>query len=329
VNGVLRKIAGNIDTIVYPDKDKELASYLSVTYSMPEWIIKRWEKTYSTDTLIQILNGFNEDKKTFIRCNTQKVSPEELKAHLLKENIEVKEVQGIPYAFEISGYDYIGDIDSFQAGEFQIQDISSMMAGEVASPAPGNTIIDVCAAPGGKSINVALKAKNVQVEARDLTEYKVSLIEENINRLGLTNVTARIWDACQVDEQAKETADIVIADLPCSGLGIMGRKPDIRYHVDQDKIKELVKLQREILSVVWEYVKPGGYLIYSTCTIDYEENEKNADWFCEQYPFVMCDLHKELSGCIVDFPENRPIQMLPGIHGTDGFFVAKMRRNEG
>lgn len=314
VNGVLRNIARNLDKCVYPDKNKDYVKYCSVTYSMPEWLISLWQETYTNEETEQILKGFYKEKVTYIRCNTKKLTVEQLKEKLTEENVTAKRVAGIPYALSIEGYDYLSGLQSFQNGEFFVQDISSMLAGEAADSNDDDYVIDVCAAPGGKSMNMALKMKGGHVEARDLTETKTAMIEENIARMGIDNISVKQWDALVTDEQAKEKADIVIADLPCSGLGIIGRKPDIKYNTDRDKLKSLAALQRKILSAVCGYVKPGGLLLYSTCTINREENENNVEWFVKEFPFTL---------------ESRARQLLPGRDGTDGFFIARLRKDGG
>lgn len=313
VNAVLRNIASNLDSVEYPDKIKEYNKYLSVVYSMPEWIVDMWRKNYPDMDIEQALGALNKERSTYIRCNTSKVSMDELKKHLEAQNINVYNVDGemSQYAYKIAGYDYIEDIESFFNGEFQVQDISSMMAGEGNLIKSADYIVDVCAAPGGKTINAALKATEGTVDARDVSDAKVSLIEDNIDRLGINNIRTKVWDATVKDESVIGRADVVIADLPCSGLGIMGRKPDIRYSVTEKKIESLMKLQRDILSVVWEYTKPGGYLIYSTCTLTEAENTGNVRWFCENYPYEQVQ---------------EPITIYPGAEYTDGFFIARLRR---
>ena len=314
VNGVLRNIARNIENIQYPSMDEDIFQWMSVTYSFPVWLLQLWHKTYTIEKIEQILKGFGKEKTTYIRCNTAKVTPEILKQHLISQGITVNEISDMPeldYALEIKNYDYLGDIKAFADGEFQVQDISSMLAGEGGIIQERDTVIDVCAAPGGKSINAALKAVHGHVEARDISDFKVSYIEENIRRLGIGNISCKVWDAAVLDESAVQKADVVIADLPCSGLGIIGRKPDIKYHVSQEKLDALVLLQRNILSAVWAYVKPGGYLIYSTCTIHEAENMENVNWFCSHFPFE---------------PVQEPLQLMPDDKHTDGFFIARLQR---
>ena len=203
-------------------------------------------------------------------------------------------------------------LKSFRQGYYQVQDKSSMRVAEWADVRPGDYIIDVCAAPGGKAIHLAEMLKGTgHVEARDLTEYKVELMRENIARSGLTNIETVQMDARRSDKASVEKADIVIADLPCSGLGVLGRKPDLKYKMTREKQSELVLLQREILSAVKDYVKPGGRLIYSTCTIHRGENEDNAEWFVQKNP---------------EFRLIREQQMLPGQTCGDGFYIAAFQR---
>jgi 16S rRNA (cytosine967-C5)-methyltransferase len=203
-----------------------------------------------------------------------------------------------------------------------------MLVSHVADPKEQAVVIDVCAAPGGKALHMAELLHGAgHVEARDLTEYKVNLIRENILRTGLKNVEAVRWDATVLDEKAVESADIVIADLPCSGLGVLAKKTDLKYKMTEQTQEELVKLQRDILSKVKKYVKVGGTLIYSTCTIHGQENMDTVQWFLDTNaefesvsvkPYVCEMLQKDVkAGCL---------QLLPGIHESDGFFIAKFKK---
>ncbi len=327
VNGVLRNISRNIDNIQYPDKS-DIKKYLSVKYSFPEWILSMWSRKYTYEDIELILKGFDKDKKTYIRCNTKLIEPYKLKEILEKQQIKVNAIKGLDYAFEIEDYNYINDIDAFNEGLFQVQDISSMLAGEAACLKGDEYVIDVCASPGGKTINASLKLDTGSVSSRDISEYKVSLIEDNLDRLGIDNVTVKVQDASINDNESIKKADVLISDVPCSGLGIIGRKPDIKYNLDEEKIKELVKLQRKILQTVQNYVKPQGYLIYSTCTINSAENEENVKWLCENYPFEVCNIDNILSDKVTNMQKDNRYgtQLLPGINNTDGFFICRLRR---
>ena len=193
---------------------------------------------------------------------------------------------------------------------------------------PTDRVIDVCASPGGKSIQISeLLNGGGLIISRDLTESKVALIEENIQRMDAEHIQAECHDALVSVPEDKETADVVIADLPCSGLGVIGRKADIKYRVSREDIEALAKLQRDILTVVSDYVKPGGCLIYSTCTVNPEENEENVRWFQEYFPFETESLRGFLpKGISSDTMERGYIQLMPGEYGTDGFFIARFRR---
>ncbi len=309
VNGVLRNIAREKANISYPEKSKDLKAYLEVKYSVPQWILELWLKTYDGDTVEQILQAFLTEGPTCIRVNTRKISPEELALRLTKQGITVETHPEENRALYISNYDYLNRIPEFGEGLFYIQDYSSMQIGKVAAPKEGDVCIDVCAAPGGKSLHLAeLMNGTGSVYARDLTPKKVALIDENIRRMGATNVIAQMQDATVLDETMVEKADVVLADLPCSGLGIIGKKPDIKLHLSLEQVKEIVGLQQEILEVICRYVKAGGTLVYSTCTINRMENEENVRWFLER--------HKEF-----ELAEER--QILPEKGYSDGFFYAK------
>lgn len=328
VNGVLRNIARNISQIVYPDRTDTL-TYLSVMYSVPEWIVEDWLSVYGAETVEKMLQAFLKKEPIAIRPNLERITPEELKERLEQQGIEVTKAEWPDYALRIGKYNYLGAIPEFRDGLFQVQDVSSMMVVEAADPREGSFCIDVCAAPGGKSIHLAEKLHGTGcVEARDLTDYKTGLIQENAARSGVRNLRILKWDACVTHEDSCGKADLVLADLPCSGLGVLNKKTDLKYRMTREQQKDLVRLQREILKTVQVYVKPGGTLIYSTCTINQEENEKNVDWFLKQFPFEAVSLEDCLPKTLKGGTASRGyLQFLPGLHASDGFFIAKFRRN--
>ncbi|MEG1992602.1 MAG: 16S rRNA (cytosine(967)-C(5))-methyltransferase RsmB [Acetivibrio sp.] len=326
VNGILRNISRNKENITYPEKGS--LEYLSIFYSMPEWIVDLWYKEYGYEQTEGILKGFFEKKQTSIRVNTGKITPQELKVLLEKEEITVTQGQYLPYALQISNYNYIAGLSAFQKGFFQVQDESSMLVASCGGIREGYKILDVCAAPGGKSTHGAELLKGSgNVIARDLTEDKIERIRENIERLGLSNVEAECFDALVLDEKNIENNDIVFADLPCSGLGVMKRKGDIKYKTKEEDIRVLAQLQKDILKVVQQYVKPNGVLLYSTCTINRFENEENIKWFCENFPYELESLDSYITEKLQsETTKQGYLQLLPGIHGTDGFFLARFRK---
>ena len=331
VNGVLRNLARHIREIKYPEMETQPALALSVRYSVPEWIVSIWIKRWGEERTERILSAFEERRPLNIRVNQERITGSELKERLEKRGIKVTEVDSLPGALGIEGYDYLAGLPEFQEGLFQVQDLSSMLAVEAAGVKKGDYCIDVCAAPGGKTVYMAEKAgADGYVDARDLTEYKAELIRENCRRLGLSNTGVSVKDACVKDEASVGKADVVLADLPCSGLGVIGKKTDIRYRMSQEQQGELAKLQREILDTVQSYVKPGGTLLYSTCTINPEENEENAEWFLENYPFEAVSLEDCLPEKYAgETGAKGYVQLLPDVHGCDGFFIAKFRKKNG
>ena len=326
VNGVLRSIAR--------EKDKALtvtgtgADYLSVRYSMPLWIVKKWLAVYPEETVARLLAAFLEPASTYIRCNSSRISPEALLERLQKEGAEAVKDGFVPDALRLTRFDYLEALPSFGEGLFQVQDASSMLPAYVAAPKTGDRCLDICAAPGGKSLQLAdFLSGTGSVEARDLTEYKLELLEDNIARSGFSNITARQWDATIPDPSMKGQADVVLADLPCSGLGVLGRKKDIRYRVQEEDLHALAALQRQILTCAADYVKPGGTLVYSTCTINKEENEENLCWFTAHFPFEPVSLDDRLPEALKsETTKDGYLQLLPGTHPCDGFFLAKLRR---
>lgn len=325
VNGVLRNLLRSLDSIEYPNRDENFILYCSIRYSMPEFLVKHFINECGIENVENMLKGFDADRKLYVRCNTRLIAPEQLKQRLLEEGLVVRDTI-VPYAFEISGYDSLNLLNSFKEGLFQVQDLSSILAGLALNPKDGAHIIDVCAAPGGKCLHAEQRADGLTIEARDISEAKIALIEDNINRMRAEGVHTKIWDAAVFDESAENTADILICDVPCSGLGILGRKADIRYNITNDKIAQLVKLQRQILAASSRYVKPGGYLIYSTCTINRAENLDNVLWFTDEFPYELDSISQDYPMLDKDTLKKGYVQLFPGIDGTDGFFIARLRR---
>lgn len=321
VNGVLRTVARERSQISF-DKD------LSLKYSMPEWIWKMWETDYGQEETEHMLQAFLQKRPLSVRFLCQNASEKEILESLDAQNIEAKRSALSKEVWFLEGIDSLEQTEAFRRGYLQVQDVSSALVGQFAGLKGNEMVLDLCAAPGGKALHMAEILKgHGHVEARDVSEEKTVLIEQNIDRIGYENITSKVWDARVLDQDMVEKADVVLADLPCSGLGIIGRKPDIKYHVTPEKLHELALLQREILSVAWQYVKPGGKLIYSTCTINKEENEQNRKWLLDNYPLEPVSLRPESEELAVECSlEEGYIQLRPGIHPSDGFFIAVMRR---
>ena len=318
VNGVLRTIAREISDLELPSREENEVRYL----------VEKWKAAYGVKTTEKILENFLTERPITVRCRTHKASLREIVTSLKSQGVTVEQAPYLPYALKISDYNHILTLETFLQGKILVQDVSSMLVAEAASPKKGDHIIDMCAAPGGKSIHAADKMGDYgNVDARDVSQYKADLIEENIHRTGVINVEARVQDATVYDPDSEQAADIVIADVPCSGYGVIGKKPEIKYRATPQKQEEIVMLQRMILDKAAKYVKPDGTLIFSTCTIAREENEENVLWFLKNYPYRLESLDPYI-------PEELHckstklgyLQLLPGIHKTDGFFIARFRR---
>lgn len=320
VNGVLRTICREKDTVSYPDTATE--------YSIPQWICSQWETQYGKDISDVMIRSQNEPSPVTIRPG-YKTSLPELKDILAKEGVNYCKVPYINDALEISGFDNLTDLESFINGRFYIQDISSMLVGLVAAPKKGDFCLDVCAAPGGKSLHLAtLMDDTGRVVARDKSDYKVDMLNSNFKRSGLSNISAECFDATVYDPSMDSKADILICDLPCSGLGVIRRKPDIKYKMNVKMQEDLIDLQRKIISTVYKYVKVNGKLIYSTCTTNVKENIENIKWLTDHFPFHTESINMELPEELrCQSGEEGYIQLISGVNKCDSFFICKLLRD--
>lgn len=330
VNGVLRNIERNLDKIKFPDASDDLVTHLSVMYSVPKWIVEQWIFQYGTEEASRMIKSAIDDSqknRITVRTNTLKATDREAVVMLEKEGVTVERTS-YGTGLYIKNFDYISRLKTFRDGYISVQDVSSMLVAIIAAPREGDYCIDICAAPGGKSLHMCelMNGKGF-VEARDLSERKVQLIQENIDRHGAKNIEARISDALEHDASSDERADIVIADLPCSGLGVIGKKSDIKYNMTPEKQSTLVKIQRDILKNALKYVKKGGYIVFSTCTTNKAENIENFNWIKDNFSYEPVNIEMLLPDMLKkDTAKEGYIQMLQGIDETDGFFISKLKR---
>ncbi|MCM1176034.1 MAG: 16S rRNA (cytosine(967)-C(5))-methyltransferase RsmB [Blautia sp.] len=333
VNGVLRNLSRQKQSIGYPDAEREPVKAFSVLYSMPVWLVEYFLRLYGQETTEKMLRAFLKRRPVTVRLEeglTEK-EREALLGSWIRKGVAVKGHPYLSYAVQVEKTEGIRHLPGYGEGLFAVQDVSSMLAVEAAGIEKGRTVLDLCAAPGGKSLHAASKlAGTGSVLSFDVTEAKLLRMEENRRRMRRENMKTAVGDARNYREELYQSADVVLADVPCSGLGVIGRKPDIKYHVTERSLAEITALQKEILQNAAAYVKPGGILLYSTCTIVPEENEKMVEWICKTFPFVP-------EGMRALLPEGLPeelrkaadtgmMQLLPGVHETDGFFFARLRR---
>lgn len=330
VNGVLRGISRRLSEIKFPGLADDPVAHISIKYSHPTWMVERWLNEFGQEDTILLCSSNNVPPPNTVRVNTLKTTRGELIERLVKEGLAAKETAFAPEGIVIEGFLSIGSIAAFQEGLFQVQDESSMLAGRALAPEPGSKVIDTCSAPGGKTTHLAQLMENRgEIIAVDVHPHKLELIKENSGRLGINIIREIAGNAARMPEKLYNSADYVLVDAPCSGLGVLRRRPDARWRKEPEQIAELVKLQAEILESASRCVRKGGVLVYSTCTITREENLGQVEGFLAGHPeFALEDLTSLLPGSLdADRTMDRGyLQLLPHRHGTDGFFIARMRK---
>lgn len=325
VNGILRKISAEKESISFDDN--------SIKYSMPEFlldIIKENTGEYFDKTLEYFLSN----RPLSVRVNTSKSDVTDVIKELKDSNIKVEKSKLNDSVLYISGFDKVDEIPAIKSGKCYITDVSSSMISKLIIPENIKKTVDVCAAPGGKSFLLADKLKSEAViYSCDVSENKVNLIIENVKVQNFKNINPVVADARVFDERFAES-DLVLADLPCSGIGIIGKKPDIKYRLDPEGMELLSALQKEILDNVSKYVKKGGELIFSTCTLNRAENEDNVSNFLKNHSdFNPVDLTKRLTGYLLEHFDTEELKrgylkLIPGRDDCDGFFIAVFRRDD-
>lgn len=319
VNAVLRNISRN--GVKFPDENSE--DYLSIKYSCEKWICDEWTNHFGKQQAVMILENSIGAAPIYIKVNTLKISVPELQKKLEEENIKSSLVPTLEDALEIEPVGNPVDSDCFRAGMFHVQDLSSQIACRLVDAKSGEKVLDVCAAPGGKSFTLCQNMNGVgRLVSCDIYPQRLKLIEQGAERLGIDIVQTVLNDA-SVENSDFDLFDKVLCDVPCSGLGIIRRKPEIRYKLVED-IDKLVDLQYHILCVSSNYVKSGGKIVYSTCSLNRRENEDNCIRFLREHS----DFKKCLINRFFEFGEveDNMINILPCKRNTDGFFAAVFER---
>lgn len=313
INGVLRSFLRAGKEVELPDRSQDEVKYLSIKYSYEPWIVELWLAQYAVDFVEELLAAGNATPALVIRVNTLKTPREDLKRRLIAKGYKAEDGLLCKEALHVEGRGLLGG-KLYESGMFSVQDESSMLAVNMLDPQPDELVMDVCAAPGGKSLAIAERMKNRgQIKSWDIYKRKLSIINKEAKRLDISIIETKTWDATRVDSSMIEKADRVLVDAPCSGLGVVRRKPEIKYKKQTREIVELPKKQLAILSASSKYVKPGGVLVYSTCTISPYENQKVVKDFLKTNPY---------------FIKEEELQLLPNINNTDGFFICKMRKED-
>lgn len=319
VNAVLRRLIREKDDITYPDPKKDPAEYLHIFYSYPLWICQKYIADYGYETAERIIAYQGEPEITRIRL-TERCSDR----HSYEPGIYLDD------AAILRGTGRLDAREDFKDGAITAQSESSMLCVRAAAIKKTDKVLDLCAAPGGKTCYAAQLASEGSVTACDLHAHRVELIRETAQRLRIPNVEAMVQDAAELREDWRSAFDTVLVDAPCSALGLLYRKPDIKIFKKEEDLAELQQIQRSILACAVQYVRPGGTLIYSTCTIDRLENEENVAWILQNSPeFTLSSLGELLPGRLGELAVSGEVQLLPPRDDIDGFYIARFEKHAG
>jgi len=328
INAILRNVSRDKENLAFPNK-KDLVKYLSVLYSYPEHIVKLLIKDYGQDTAEKIM-AFEANNSFSIRANVNKITTEELNKKLTENGFELKTSSLTKEALIAYDSDIISS-EFYKDGLISIQSESSMLAAQTVVSALSNiknpNVLDACAAPGGKTFYIKEHVKDSKLVCWDIHEHRVKLINAGASRLGLLDIKTETQDATILKEEYIDFFDAVLIDAPCSGLGVIASKPDIKYSSSEADLKEIIILQRKILKTCAKYVKNGGTLIYSTCTILKDENEHMVNEFLENNKSFKKIPISEFIDIDNKHIVNGYAQMLNINTGHEGFFIAGMVKN--
>ncbi len=325
INGLLRSFLRNEKKLSLPD-EKDKSRYLSVKYSCPEYLVTLWLKAYGEEITLEILKSLSGRPPLTIHVNTLKTTPEKLLEALKTEGVSAEQSNILPWILSVENTGGIDTLNAYKKGEFFVQDESSTLCAYFTDAKEGDTVFDICSAPGGKAFSMAMMMNNMGlIKAFDVHVHKIKLIESGAYRLGIKCIKPSVRDGAE-DRDFSEKADIVLCDVPCSGFGIIRRKPEIRY-TKEANYSELPALQLEILENSARLVKKGGVLQYSTCTLNPEENSEIAEKFLEKHPEFKAGELKLPEGIShrINEPSNQ-LTMFPEENSGDGFFVASFER---
>ena len=325
VNGVLRSYLRDTDAKYFNEEDN--IERLCFEYSFTKALVKLFIKQYGPESAEVILKGLNYKPDVTVRVNTLRLTYKEIWEKLIENGYNIEEGYACPAAIRIIKGKNIENNLLFNEGNITVQDESAMLTALSMDLEPNLNVLDLCSAPGGKTTHIAeLMSNTGHVRAFDIHKNKLSLIKENLNRIGITNTTCDVMDATEYSEDLFESADRVLIDVPCSGLGIIRKKPEIKWSKNIKDINSIVDIQRKIMENASKYVKKGGVLVYSTCTLNKQENESNVDWFIESHPEFKIEpvFYGKLDN--ISYSDKGYVTIFPNEY-MDGFFIAKIRKS--
>jgi len=327
LNGVLRNLVRRKDEIAWPDRDTDFVRYLHVMGNMPEWIVLKLISAYGNDTAEAIIRYEKQEHGMVIRPNMLRLGDKAFET-LLNGKAWQWERGAVPHAYLINGAVEIAAEEEYQKGLFSIQGQSSILAAEAMQVKPGMRVLDACAAPGGKSAYMAEAMQDTgRVFAWEIHEKRAALLEAMKKRLRLENIRVSVRDALIPKPDLDGTMDAVLLDAPCSGLGVLAEKPDLKYRLKESDIPAIVKKQEQLLNAVYRYVRPGGTLVYSTCSILPEENTEQVQAFLRTHPaFSVQPLPTSYPEALRKEQSKFGLQLFDHKDHVEGFFIAKMQR---
>ncbi|ACX64234.1 16S rRNA (cytosine(967)-C(5))-methyltransferase RsmB [Paenibacillus sp. Y412MC10] len=330
VNGVLRNILRQKETLAIPE-DMTDAQRISLLHSHPQWLVERWISQYGTEATEAICAANNEPPAVSVRVNTTMISRDDMLKLMGNHGLDASPSSVSPYGIVVKGAGNMALTDWYREGMISIQDESSMLVAEAVQPEPGMRVLDCCAAPGGKSAHMGeLMNDEGSIVANDIHAHKGKLISDQASRLGLDSISIVTGDALDLADRFEPASfDRILLDAPCSGLGVIRRKPDLKWGKSQEDIHEIAALQLRLLESVSTLLRPGGILVYSTCTIEPRENEGVVSAFLEGHSeFAIAE---DGLGALSRLGENSlarggGIQILPQHYHSDGFYIARLGR---
>lgn len=333
VNGLLRAYVRRMNELVPPPPEDDPVAGLSIAYSFPEWMISRWLAEHGFTQTVKLCEYLNATPPLTVRVNALRADVDLVMARLAARGIDVSRTLHTEAGLTLSGASAVSEIPEFIDGLITVQDVSSMLVAPVVDPQPGQFIVDACSAPGGKTTHLAeMMQDRGRILSLDLHEHRLKDVNGAVERLGLSCVETLVHDATMLLDNLRGQAHAVLVDAPCSGLGVLNRRPDARWRRTPADIERLAELQKSILSAMAHCVRPGGILVYSTCTITREENDGVVEWFMEQRrDFVPSPIAPYLPESLVKLGGTRAendhsVHILPFVHNIDGFYIARLTR---